>query len=41
MEELLAATEEIHLAGPITCTRMPEIGALSVPVTLKGRAIEA
>lgn len=35
LEELLASTASIELAGPITPTRMPEIGALSVPVRLR------
>lgn len=34
MEELLAASDDIRLIGPVKCTRMPEIGALSVPVAL-------
>jgi cytochrome P450 len=32
LEELLARTEGFDLAGPITPTRCPEIGALSVPL---------
>lgn len=34
LEELLARTERIELAGSVAPTRMPEIGALSVPVRL-------
>lgn len=34
LEQLLANTSRIELAGPVTPTRMPEIGALSVPVRL-------
>lgn len=34
LEVLLARTRSIELAGPIGPTRMPEIGALSVPVRL-------
>lgn len=34
LEQLLANTSSIELAGPVTPTRMPEIGALSVPVRL-------
>jgi len=33
LEELLARTKSFNLAGEITPTRMPEIGALSVPMT--------
>lgn len=35
LEQLLASTSCIELAGPITPTRMPEIGALAVPVRLQ------
>jgi len=35
MEELLRVTERIELNGAVQCTRMPEIGALSVPVVLR------
>ena len=38
MEELLAASDDIRLAGPVKTTRMPEIGALSVPVTVVRRS---
>ncbi len=38
MEELLARTSRIELAGPVTPTRFPEIGALSVPVKLTPKA---
>jgi len=34
LEQLLAKTSFIELAGPVIPTRMPEIGALSVPVRL-------
>jgi cytochrome P450 len=34
LERLLAATTRIELAGPVVPTRMPEIGAVSVPVRL-------
>lgn len=34
LEELLARTSSFDLAGPIKPTRCPEIGALSVPLTL-------
>lgn len=34
LEELLARTRRFELNGPITPTRFPEIGALSVPVRL-------
>ncbi|HEY7890397.1 MAG TPA: cytochrome P450 [Steroidobacteraceae bacterium] len=34
LEQLLAKTSSIELAGRVTPTRMPEIGALSVPVRL-------
>lgn len=34
LEQLLAKTSSIELAGAVTPTRMPEIGALSVPVRL-------
>lgn len=34
LEELLARTSRIELSGPVTPTRMPEIGALTVPVRL-------
>ncbi|MFC3068884.1 cytochrome P450 [Phenylobacterium soli] len=34
LEELLARTASFEVCGPIRPTRMPEIGALSVPVTL-------
>ena len=34
LEGLLATTSAIELAGVVTPTRMPEIGALSVPVRL-------
>jgi cytochrome P450 len=37
MEQLLAKTASIELKGKIGCTRMPEIGALSVPVFLHRR----
>lgn len=37
MEELLRPTDRIELNGEIQCTRMPEIGALSVPVILRKR----
>lgn len=33
LEELLARTAHFEVAGPIRPTRMPEIGALSVPMT--------
>ena len=36
LEELLALTREFELDGDILTTRMPEIGALSVPVRLFG-----
>lgn len=32
LEEILAATSEFELAGPVTVSRWPEIGALSVPL---------
>ncbi|MCH5378216.1 MAG: cytochrome P450 [Planctomycetes bacterium] len=32
LEELLVATVDFELAGPIGCTKWPEIGALSVPL---------
>jgi cytochrome P450 len=35
LEELLARTAHIELAGTVIPTRMPEIGALSVPVRLR------
>ena len=35
LEQLLARTSSVELAGPIIPTRMPEIGALSVPVRLR------
>jgi cytochrome P450 len=35
LQLLLTSTSSIELAGPVTPTRMPEIGALSVPVRLK------
>lgn len=35
LQELLASTSSIELAGPVVPTRMPEIGALSVPVRLR------
>ena len=35
LEELLARTAHIELAGTVVPTRMPEIGALSVPVRLQ------
>ena len=37
LEELLASTKHFELDGTIVPTRMPEIGALSVPVRLIGR----
>jgi len=40
MEELLSKTDSIELAGEIRCTRMPEIGALSVPVVLRRTSAE-
>ena len=38
LEELLARTKSVRLDGEIVPTRFPEIGALSVPVRLQGRA---
>lgn len=35
LEELLARTARIELAGTVVPTRMPEIGALSVPIRLQ------
>lgn len=35
LEELLARTAQIELSGTVVPTRMPEIGALSVPVRLQ------
>jgi cytochrome P450 len=37
LEELLARTGSIELAGDVVPTRMPEIGALNVPVRLTAR----
>ena len=37
MEELLARTSRFTVAGDIVPTRFPEIGALSVPLTLEPR----
>jgi cytochrome P450 len=36
-EELLARTSHFEINGPITTTLCPEIGALSVPLTLVAR----
>ncbi len=35
LEELLAGTQQIELNGEVLATRMPEIGALSVPVRFR------
>jgi cytochrome P450 len=35
LEEILASTEQFELSGPVKVTRFPEIGALSVPLTLR------
>jgi len=35
LEQLLARTAHFALGGPVLPTRMPEIGALSVPITLR------
>jgi len=38
LEELLARTDIFELAGDIVPTRFPEIGAMSVPLRIKGRS---
>jgi len=35
LEEILAGTEQFELCGEVKVTRFPEIGALSVPLTLR------
>jgi cytochrome P450 len=38
LEEILAGTEQFELCGEVKVTRFPEIGALNVPLTFRGRS---